>query len=162
MLIKVLVIIVAAISLLSFQRNQVWKNELTLWKDVAKKSPYKARSYNGLGAAWDEKGGLIQALSNYSKAIAIDPGYAHAYNGLGNIYCRQREFTQALANYNKAIAINSNDAEIYVNRGICYAQQGNLTQAMLDFKKAIAIKPNPAVAQAISNFAQDKEQVPHK
>jgi len=149
LLLKLLVILVTALSILSFLRNQVWKNEITLWEDVANKSPYKARSYNGLGAAWDEKGGLTQALSNYNKAIAIDPGYANAYNGLGNIYNRQHDFDQALSNYNKAIAINPENIDIYINRGICYAQHGDLIHALSDYDRAIAI--NPSYAKAYSN-----------
>ena len=33
----------------AYQRNFIWKDEVSLWSDVIKKSPYKARAYNEFG-----------------------------------------------------------------------------------------------------------------
>jgi len=44
----VLIIIVISVS---FSRNEIWSDEVTLWRDAAYKAPQKARSYVNIGAA---------------------------------------------------------------------------------------------------------------
>ena len=85
-------------------------------------------------------------MSDYNKAIEINPKIAEAYNNRGLIYNKQGNFTQAMSDYNKAIEINPNYAEAYNNRGIIYNKQGNFAQAMSDYNKAIEINPNFAEA----------------
>ena len=36
----------------TYQRNFTWKDDFTLWSDVAKKSPEKYRTHNNLGFAY--------------------------------------------------------------------------------------------------------------
>ena len=44
-----LTMIIACNSVLTYQRNKVWKDEFTLWDDTVRKSPHKARPYNNRG-----------------------------------------------------------------------------------------------------------------
>ena len=144
-----LIALIAVLSLVSYKRNHVWKNELTLWDDVVQKSSHKARPYNNRASAYIQQNNLIQALSDYNKAIEINPGYPEAYDGRGNVYRQQGDFTKALPEYNKAIAINPNYSKAYFNRGFLFYNQDNLIQALSDYNKAIAI--NPENAEALNN-----------
>lgn len=45
-------VLCVALSLLTITRNRVWRDELTLWQDVATKSPHKARVLANLGWAY--------------------------------------------------------------------------------------------------------------
>jgi len=146
MMVFALLMIIAFNSVLTYQRNKFWKDDLTLWGDAVQKSPHKARPYNGLGVAYINQGNFVQALTNFNKAISINPSYANAYNGRGDIYSKQGDWAQALSNYNKAIAINPGYEDAYYNRGIFYERQGNFTQALSDYNKAIEINPDYAEA----------------
>lgn len=136
-----LIAVIAALSIVSYQRNQVWKNELTLWNDVVLKSPHKARPYSSLGAIYAQEGRLTQALVYDNKAIEIDPNIAGAYYNRGRIFARQSDFSRAMSDLNKAIAIDPDYAQAYVNRGNIYDKQGYLSQALSDYNKAVAINP---------------------
>src|ERR1700757_4747245 len=46
-------------------------------------APDRATTYNNLGVAWKAKGDLDQAIANYGKAIAAEPGLAKAFNNRG-------------------------------------------------------------------------------
>ncbi len=147
----ILITLIAVLSLASYNRNQVWKSELTLWSDAARKSPHKARPYSSLGVAYGMQGDFVQALQNINKAITINPNYAQAYNNRGNTYSKLGNYTQAILDLNKAIAIKpdytqayTNLSEVYDKRATVSAQQGNFTQAMPDFNKAIEINPGHA------------------
>jgi protein O-mannosyl-transferase len=147
----ILTTLIAVLSLLSFLRNQVWKNELTLWNDVVQKSPHKARPYEGLGIAYGMQGDLIRALLNFNRAIEINPNYSQAYGNRGNAYLKLGDYTQANADLNKAIALNPGYAQAYANRGNVYAAQGHFDQALSDYNKAIEIDPNYADAYVDRN-----------
>lgn len=135
----ILIAIIAAASILSYERNHVWKDELALWSDVAQNSPHKARPYEGLGVYYGTQGDLIQALYDFNRAIELDPVYAEAYGNRGNTYFGLGKYLQAAADLNKAIALNPAYAEAYTNRGNLYVEQGHFAQAMLDYNKAISL-----------------------
>jgi len=128
-------------SFLTYQRNNIWKNEITLWEDTVKKSPLKARPYNNLGTALAQEGQLGPAKLNFLKAIALDPRYPDAYYNLGNINRDQGNFSKAIANYNQAIDLNPRYELAYNNRGYVFFKQGNYSQSLLDFDEAIKLNP---------------------
>ncbi len=148
-MVAVLLVIVSSYSILTYRRNLIWKDELTLWNDTVHKSPKKARPYNNRGVVYRSQENLNQALLDYSRAIEINPDYDQAYYNRGIVYRSQENLNQAILDYNRAIEINPNYADAYNNRGVAYRHQGNLNQAILDFSQAIEI--NPKYAEAYNN-----------
>ncbi len=137
----VVMIIIACYSVMTYQRNEVWKNELTLWTDAIKKSPHKARAYGNRGNAYFNQGDLARAMSDFNKTLEINPGDELAYNNRGKTYQAQGRFAQAMPDYNKAIELNPVYEEAYANRGLAYGQQGDFKKAIIDLSKAIDINP---------------------
>jgi tetratricopeptide (TPR) repeat protein len=148
--VKKLNMVMAAIligcSILTYQRNQVWKSEFTLLNDTIRKSPHKARLYNNRGLIYDKEDDLINAISDYNKAIAINPSNALFYYNRGRTYAKPGDFIQAMSDYNKSIALNPKYADAYNNRALIYDKQGAFPQAMFDFNKAIETDPDDADA----------------
>ena len=153
----VLLVITSCYAILSYKRNFVWENELTLWDDAAHKSPQKARPYNNRGNAYAQGGNLPQAISDYTMAIGIDRNYADAYYNRGNAYDNQSNFTQAISDYTKAIEINPRYAKAYNNRGVTYGHEDNLPQAISDYTRAIGIDHNYADAYYNRGNAYDDQ-----
>ncbi|WP_045356369.1 trypsin-like peptidase domain-containing protein, partial [Microcystis aeruginosa] len=79
------------------------------------------------------------ALSDYNKAIDINPNYAGAYNNRGILYKDLQKYELALSDYNKAIDINPNFAMAYNNRGNLYSDLQKYELALSDYNKAIDI-----------------------
>jgi len=142
-----LTLMIVCYSVLTYERNKVWTNEIILWEDVVNKSPHKARAYNNRGWAYYNQGQFTKAMADYNKALAINPGYIFSYDDRGLIYAKEGKYVQAIAEYNKAIAINPNYAMIYYNRGCAYLKKDNDNQALLDFDKAIILNPEYIDAQ---------------
>jgi len=141
-----LCIIVAGYSILTFTRNFFWKDELTLWNDTVRKSPQKARPYHNRGNAYKDKGEFDRALSDYNKALAIDPDLAISYVNRGIIHQNKGNFNQAISDFNKALALDPDLALAYNSRGVIYKSRGNLNLAFSDYNEAIAKDPNLASA----------------
>ncbi|WP_044034478.1 tetratricopeptide repeat protein, partial [Microcystis aeruginosa] len=75
-------------------------------------------AYNNRGNLYYNQQKYDLALSDYSKAIELNPNFAEAYNNRGVLYSYQQKYELALADFNKAIEINPNSADAYYNRGI--------------------------------------------
>ena len=150
-IVVVLSIIVTCYSVLTYQRNKVWKDDFVLLDDTVLKSPHKARPYNGRGIAYYHRGNLPQAISDYNKAIEIDPNYADAYYNRGLAYYKQDNLPQAISDYNKAIGIDPNYAKAYKNRGVLYYIAKDYDKAWADVHKAegLGVVVNPEFLNAL-------------
>lgn len=63
------------------------------------------------------------AISNYYKAIEINPNYVQAYFNRGFAYFQLKDYFGALRDYGKVLQINDNYYEAYNNRGLVYHRQ---------------------------------------
>jgi len=139
LVVAILLVIVSFYSFQAYQRNKVWKNEITLWQDTVEKSPHKARPYNNLGVAYAQEGKLDQAWDNFNKALKMDPQYMEVNYNIGFFYEKRGDFTKAIPCFTKVIDVNPRFAKAYYQRAFSYDKQGNITQAMADFTKAINV-----------------------
>jgi tetratricopeptide (TPR) repeat protein len=148
LLLGILSLLVIAYSLQAYQRNKVWKDELSLWNDAVFKSPRKSRPYSNRGLAYFKKGDFKRAFSDYLKAIQLDPNSAEAYNNRGLAYEEQGDFKQAVSDYTRAIEIRPKyvNSRAYYNRGHAYQSQGKFDEALSDYSEAIRLSPNFAQA----------------
>jgi Flp pilus assembly protein TadD len=80
---------------------------------------------------------LDEAISEFKKAIGINPNYAKAHHNLGNIYADKEMMDEAISEYKKAIAININYADAYNNLAWLYATSSNVT--LRNGEKAVSL-----------------------
>ena len=136
-------------SVLTFQRNKIWKDDITLWNDVISKSPEKPRPYVVRGFVNYNLGQMDNAISDFSKAIELNPKYKDAYNNRSIAYCQRNQFDKAIGDYTKAIDLDPLYTAAYYNRGIAYENLKQWDKALIDFTKAIEL--NPIYAEAYCN-----------
>ncbi|RKY31419.1 MAG: hypothetical protein DRP74_04965 [Candidatus Omnitrophota bacterium] len=139
-------VMVCAYSILTYNRNSIWKDGITLWSDSIKKSPLKARPYSERGNIYLSRGDFTRALNDYNKAIEINPGFDDAYNNRGFLYTKKGESEQAIHDFNKAIKVNPEPYLAYYNRGNAHRVQGNYEKAIRDYSRSIDIRPDFALA----------------
>ncbi|MFA6562747.1 MAG: tetratricopeptide repeat protein [Verrucomicrobiia bacterium] len=102
--------------------------------------------YSNRGVVSDRLRQYAQAISDYNKAIELNPKNAEAYDNRGVTYAKSGLFTQAISDFNKAIDLNPQFANAYNNRGNAYGNLGQHAQAISDCNKAIEIVPKLAEA----------------
>ena len=96
----------------------------------------EAYTYNNRGSVKSDLGQKQAAISDYDKAIAINPNFAEAYYNRGNAKSDLGQKHAAISDYDKAIAINPNYANAYNNRGSVKFELGQKQGAISDLKKA--------------------------
>lgn len=141
---------VLAFSCLTFARNEVWRDGLTLWADVVKKSPGKARGHANLGVELRKNGRAGEAMEHHLIAIRLEPDYAYAYNNLGLAYNDLGLRDEAVAQYETAIRLKPDFVEAYNNLGIVYWEKGMLRDAVQQYLKAISL--DAGLAEAHTNL----------
>ncbi len=134
--------VVLVLSAATYQRNMVWKDDLTLWQDVVAKSPNKARGYNGLAVAYHSKGMIEAAIEAYQSALRLQPDSAIVYNNLGTIHATQGRLEEAIRAYQKALKLKPDYAEVHNNLGNIYTGKGRLEEAIRAFQFALKLKPD--------------------
>jgi protein O-mannosyl-transferase len=73
----------------TYQRNLLYRDEVSLWSDTVHKSPNKARPHNNLGHAYAMQGDWDRAIEEFRIAARLDPDYALARKNLRDAYLRQ-------------------------------------------------------------------------
>ncbi len=104
----------------TYQRNTVWKDDFSLWSDVVKKSPAKARPHNNLGVSYTEKSLIEKAIVETKEALRLKPDFINAHISLGNAYMKIGLTDMAILQYKEALRLKPDYAEVYVNIGNAY------------------------------------------
>jgi tetratricopeptide (TPR) repeat protein len=133
------------LSAAAYNRNFVWKDEITLWEDVVGKSPDKARGYNNLGVAYKENDLPDKALQGYKKAIRLKLDYAEAHNNLGSAYYEQGLIDEAIVEYKEALRHRPDNSKAHNNLGSAYYKKGRIDEAIVEYKEALNLKPDFAM-----------------
>ncbi len=134
-----IITVILSLTAATYSRNMVWKDELSLWKDVVDKSPNKERGYNNLGMAYYDIDEYDTAIKYFNQAIELDPKSILAYNNRGNVYLIFKKYQEAIADFNKAIELRP-DYELYNNRGNVYSKLEENENAIADYNKAIELE----------------------
>lgn len=131
---------------LTYKRNKVWNNGISLWTDVIKKNPDAFIGYNNRGGTYMSEKKYEQALADLNKAIELRPGYAEALNNRGVIFSGKKRNAEALNDLNKAIELQPDYPDALNNRGVILMDLSKYTEALNDFNKAIELRPGYAEA----------------
>jgi tetratricopeptide (TPR) repeat protein len=103
-------------------------------------------AYYDSGVAYYNQGQYDKAISDFTKALEINPKFAEAYNRRGIVYGIKGRYDEAISDFSKALEINSKFAGAYYGRGITYGGKGQYDEAISDYNKALEINPKFAEA----------------
>ena len=139
----------------TYLRNFVFRTPLSLWQDVAEKSPGLARAHANLGRVYMENGHYLEAKKELETAIRIDPDSMEPVINLAKL--NMNHFNKnhvALALFKKALRLAPESA--YTCKGL-----GDIYNKLEEYEKAdhfytVAVKRMPFLTSAINNLAITK------
>lgn len=140
-----------ALAAMTFLRNPLWKDNLTLWRSTAAVDPGNPRVLANLATAYYQVGDYRQAIDYARLALRLrdaqherlDPG--PIYLCLGSAYFRLRDFDLAMEHMKRAernIPMRFDlDFATYRNLGLIYDEQQDLHAALQNYRRAAEIDP---------------------
>jgi tetratricopeptide (TPR) repeat protein len=142
----IFVIIIGSNSYLTYERNKIWKDDLSLWNDNVEKTPNRLRPLLSRGVAYSDLGQWDNAIDDYSKVLDINPKLAEGYNDRGLAYTRLGQWDMAIADFSKVIEIDPKSTFAYTNLGAAFFSLGQWEKSIVYFSKVIEIDPKNAIA----------------
>ncbi len=129
---------------LTMERSQVWKSDVTVFRDCAEK--YPEATICNCNLAYGE---LLQldyqnSVIHYTKTLALDPTYVESYNGRGQAYFMLNKFPEAFSDFDQAIKAGIVTPKLFLNRGKCQVILSRPAEAIPDLVRSIELEPrNP-------------------
>jgi tetratricopeptide (TPR) repeat protein len=148
-------LLVVCYAVLTYQRNKVWKDEVSLWSDVIRKSPSKARAYSDRGHAYHLRGDLDPALQDYSKALELRPDLVGTYYNRAIVYQLKGDLDRALRDYDKAIELFPEYPQALYNRAVVFFERGEYAKSREDLRRAQALgfTPDPRFVEGLRKIS---------
>jgi tetratricopeptide (TPR) repeat protein len=141
-----LAIVIGLFSVLTVDRNRIWRNEAVLWKDAVLKSPAAVLPHYNLGIAYRSIGRLEEAAEEFRTTLKLDPRYPLAHTNLGIVYKEMGRSEEAIQEYRGELELQSDQAEAsykaHNNLGIVYKDLGRYEEALQEFQTALLRQPN--------------------
>ena len=133
--------VILVLSILTWQRTQVWRDSLSLWNDVARQYPGVAILYNNRGFAYADRREFKKALEDYSQGLALAGDDWRLLFNSANALRELGAHQEALAQYDRAVVQYPTNADIYYYRGLTHHSLGRMQQAIDDYSQALKLNP---------------------
>jgi hypothetical protein len=125
----------------TFERNKVWADELSLYRDCAEKSPAKARPHNNLGTILLSRGRQQEAVDEFQTALGLKPDYADAHYNLGIAMVKQGSLTDAIYQFSETLRLRPRNVKALNNMAATLVLKERYPEAIDYLKRALLINP---------------------
>ena len=125
----------------TWQRNEVWHTEESLWRDVTIKSPQNGRGLMNYALTLYNRSDFYGAEKYLKRAEKITPEYAAVYTNLGLVKENEGDLVLAENYYKASIKLGGNYPDPWTFYGRFLIKQWRFTEAIPPLQKAIAISP---------------------
>lgn len=147
--------LVACVALLltitTVHRNEVFRDEFTLWQDTVHKQPGNSRAHNNLGNLLLARGRGDEAITAFETARRLDPSSAEAHYNLGQTLLDRGRVDEAFRLCAEAVRLKPADPKAHNNLGNVFLATGRIDEAALRFETALRLRP--AFPEAHNNLA---------
>jgi tetratricopeptide (TPR) repeat protein len=131
---------------------------LRLYQELSEKYPKEKRVSYQLGLIFHGRGLFEEAISQYLKALELDPEYGIVLNDLAYVYSDMGEYAKAVEYFERYAAVSPGDANPLDSLAELYFRMGRLDEAIAKYQDALAIVPNFVSSRHISYLYALKEE----
>ena len=82
-----------------------------------------------------------KAITDYSRAIVLNPDHAETFYNRANSYADLGDHKRAIDDYSQAIRLKPDFHAAYYNRANSHLHKGQLLRAVEDYKRAFSLRP---------------------
>lgn len=148
------VVVILSLMILTWQRNDLWRNPIAFNTDNLKVSPDNERVYFNLGQEYLKVGLVAEGEGLVRESIALNPSRHFGYMSLYELYVAQDRLDEAIGmlEYGLDHVQGKDQGPLYNNLSYIYAKKGEFASAIEVLQLAIAA--DPGVPATYYNLAQ--------
>lgn len=118
------------------ERNEVWRNEETLWADVVVKSPMNGRAWMNFGLTQMSRGRYAEAKAAFDRAVVYTPRYSYLEINQGIVEGELGHPAEAERHFHNALALNADtNAHFFFARWL--VKVGRAPEALDHLKESV-------------------------
>jgi hypothetical protein len=134
--------IVVCLGALAARRNLDWRDPLTFYSDIARKSPDNPFGYYARGAHYgDECNDVRKEIFNTTLALDIKPGYINALGRRASAYMKIGAVPEAAQDLEALLSLKPDSWMGCNNLAVCRSRMGNYEGAAAMYTRAINLNP---------------------
>jgi tetratricopeptide (TPR) repeat protein len=126
----------------AYRRNQVWRTEESLWRDVTQKSPKNGRGLMNYGLTQMAKGEYPAALGYFERAVVYNPAYPFLEVNLGIANGALARDGEAERHFRRAIELAPGDAQVHFYYGRWLRSKNRGPVAISELRIAAMMNPS--------------------
>lgn len=125
----------------TWQRNEIWQDDETLWADIVQKNPDNARALMNYGLTKMAAGDLFEAEYYYRKALKKWPNWTYTHINMAILKNAQGLKDQAEQWHLSAINCGGQNQEPYYFYAEFLHQHGQTDKAIANLRTGLSIQP---------------------
>lgn len=137
---------VACLSVVSAIQVRYWKNSETLFGHAIRVTGHNTVAHYILGALYDSQAKTDLATTQFTEAVADDPGNGKALCGLGYILCEEGKLDEAAKEYEAALRVAPNLAKAHFGLAEVLMKEHDFDQATSEY--SLALQSDPDIPEA--------------
>ncbi|MEY2585532.1 MAG: protein O-mannosyl-transferase [Verrucomicrobiota bacterium] len=149
-----LVMVLSISGYATYQRNKVWKDEESLWRDVTIKSPSNGRGLMNYGLTLMAKGDYSGALDYFHRAQAFTPYYSLLSVNLGIVEGALGKAAVAEEHFKEALRLAPAEPDSYTYYARWLIAQSRPGEALPLLSTAVHLAPTDIFARSLLTHAQ--------
>ncbi len=141
--------VAVTLGVLTWQRNSVYRTEMSLWRDTVAKVPDNPRAQCNLGMSLLEAGRVDDALTCFRKAVALSPGYFEANGNLAVALERSGRPEEAVPYMRRAVDLNPESGAAWDDLVRLLARLGRWDDALSAARSYVERAPESRAANSL-------------
>jgi tetratricopeptide (TPR) repeat protein len=123
-----------------------WQNSETLFGRAAQVTTSNYVAFSNHGQALFKQGRIDEAITEYERAIALDPTLDAARLGLGEALMQQGKYDDAIVQFTSVLELNPENSAARLQVGVLRGRQGKYEEAVAAFSELLRRNPDDLAA----------------
>ena len=132
------------------------KPSVTPTAEISKENVKDAQGFAAQGQVLVRSGNSDEALSQFEKALALDPYNVQALNGRGLIHQGEKRHAEAIEDFTAVHGLVPQRADPLVARATSYLALDKVKEAATDLDEAVQSEPNNGHAWSLRGLAYER------
>jgi tetratricopeptide (TPR) repeat protein len=144
--------VLLVLSLLTFQRAQVFASDENILRDTLAKNPKAWVAHNDLGIILAKNGDYPGAIREFSLSLQCNPDNLDAHENLGHALAMTGNFSEAEKHFLAALKLEPGDAPAHKAYAEALAMRGRRHDALRHLAAAASLKPEAATHMQLASL----------